>query len=145
MPKVIEENMREFSDPNSDETAIREYVRLKETMSHMESRTKELRDKLMARLDENGVEDESGNLVWSFPTIDGVHSLVKTRRTSRKLNEARAEEIAAEHGLEEVVYKTIRVLDEDALMAQYYEGTLNENELDQMFPIQVTWALNTKK
>jgi hypothetical protein len=30
-------------------------------------------------------------------------------------------------------------------MAAHYEGKISEEELDEMFPISVTWALMTKK
>jgi hypothetical protein len=30
-------------------------------------------------------------------------------------------------------------------MAAYYEGTITEDELDEMFPVNITWALRTAK
>jgi hypothetical protein len=38
-----------------------------------------------------------------------------------------------------------RVINEDALMAAYYEGKLTEEQLDEMFPTTVIWALTTLK
>jgi DNA mismatch repair ATPase MutS len=146
MPRIIDEDVREFYDPNSPDSMMREYVRLKESMSHMETRSKELRDNIIAHVETHGQEDESGNIVLDLKKpLDGVVRFIKTRRTSRKLDETRAEEIIADHGIEEQAYKTIRVIDEDALLAMRFDETLTEDELDQMFPVTVTWALNTKK
>jgi DNA mismatch repair ATPase MutS len=146
MPRIIEEEVREFYDPNSSDSMMREYVRLKESMSHMETRAKELRDNIIAHVETHGQEDESGNIVFDLEKpLDGVIRFIKTRRTSRKLDENRAEEIIADHGIEEKAYKTVRVIDEDALLAMRFDETLTEDELDQMFPVTVTWALNTKK
>jgi predicted RNA-binding protein associated with RNAse of E/G family len=48
-------------------------------------------------------------------------------------------------GLEDSLYKTIRVVDEDALMAALYEEVLTEEEVDEMYPPKVVWALVLKK
>lgn len=146
MAQAIPEEPRTVYDPNDFDSQVAEYAKLKETSSFIESRTKELRDKLVSKLDEDGVEDEDGNIVLRFAQpIGGLTGLVKTRRVSRKLNEARALEIIEEHALEEELIELKPTVSEDAVMAALYEGKLNENEIDQMFPVTVTWALNTKK
>ena len=66
-------------------------------------------------------------------------------RTSRKINEAKAEEIIEAKGLEDKLYKTIRVIDEDALMAALYSDELTEEEIEEMYPQSVIWALKLKK
>ena len=59
--------------------------------------------------------------------------------------EDKAEEIITAHGLEDSLYKTVRVVDEDALMAALYEEVLTEEEVDEMYPPKVVWALVLKK
>jgi predicted hydrolase (HD superfamily) len=84
--------------------------------------------------------------VYELPTaIAGISALVKNRRVSRKLDEERALEIIKEHGLEDELVEMKPSIKEDAVMAALYEDKLNENEVDQMFPSTVTWALTTKK
>jgi hypothetical protein len=61
------------------------------------------------------------------------------------LDEQAADAIIAEKGLENEAYKTVRVIDEDALMAMVYEDKITEEELELMFPVKVTWALNVRK
>lgn len=146
MARVAPEEPREFYDPDDFDSQVREFIRLKETIDSLDKRQKELRDQLMAVLDEDGYEDEKGNVLYEFDTpVDGVVRLEKQRRTTRKLDEVKAEEIIETNKLGEDVYKMVRVIDEDALMAAFYDGKLTEEELDEMFPVNVVWALRTPK
>lgn len=146
MVEPVPEEGRQIYDPNNFDSQVREYVKLKATIATMETRSKELREKLFEKIDEDGYEDESGNHQLDLETsVDGVVRLEKQRRTSRKIDEDVANEIILANGLEEEVTKLVRVVDEDALMAAYYEGKLSEDELDKMFPVTVTWALRTLK
>jgi len=146
MANRIEEEQREFSDPNEISSQIREYIKLKASIDVMESRSKELREKLMAEVDANGYEDNNGNIQLDFESpIDGVLRLEKQRRTSRKLDESVAMEILEEKNLVDDLTKLVRVIDEEAVMAALYEDKLTEEELDSMFPTTVTWALRTPK
>ena len=100
----------------------------------------------MQYVDTEGYEDEKGNILFEFENpIDGVVRLEKQRRATRKLDEEKAEAIIAEKQLGDDVYKMVRVIDEDALMASFYDGKLTEEELDEMFPVTVVWALRTPK
>lgn len=146
MAQVVPEEPREFSNPDDLETQIREYVRLKASIAHMESRTKEIHAKLMAELDQDGEEDDKGNILLDLPSeIEGVVRLEKQRRSARKLNELKAEEIIDEAGIAEDVYEMKRVINEDALMSAFWEEKITEAQLDEMFPVTVTWALRTVK
>lgn len=146
MARVAPEEPREFYDPDDFNSQVREFVRLKETIESLDKRQKELRDKLIAAVDEEGYEDEKGNILYEFDSpIDGVVRLEKQRRATRKLDETKAEEIIETNKLGEDVYKMVRVIDEDALMAAFYDGKLTEEELDEMFPVNVVWALRTPK
>lgn len=144
MANVIEEEKR-FSDPDDLKSQIREYARAKATEELMKARTAELREKLFAAINEDGYEDDKGNLQLDLDeSIEGITRLEKQRRTTRKLNEPKAEMIIEELGLEEV-YEMKKVLNEDALMAAFYEDKITEEQLDEMFPVNVTWALRTVK
>ena len=146
MAKLIEEESQRFSDPDDLTSQIREFVKLKASMDILDKRSKELREKLFSALDLSGEEDHNGNIVLELPEpIDGVRSLEKQRRVSRKLNEALAESIIDEKGIGDRVYEVKRVVNEEALMAAYYEDLLTEDELDSMFPANVVWALRTVK
>ena len=43
------------------------------------------------------------------------------------------------------MYELKRVVNEAALLAAHYEGKITEEELDEMFPVKVVWALRTVK
>ena len=146
MANIIPEEGSRFEDPESLTAQVREYIRIKSSMELLESRQKELREKLFSQIDIDGYEDDKGNVQLELDEpVDEIVRLEKQRRTSRKIDEFKAEEVITAKQLEETVYKTIRVVDEDALMAAYYEGKISEEELEEMFPAKVTWALMTKK
>jgi hypothetical protein len=145
MANLIPEESR-VSNPDSFESQVREYVKIKGSMEIFEARAKELREKLFGVLDSEGLEDEKGNIQYDLESaVDGVVRLEKQRRSTRKLNEFRAEEIIDELGLGDDVYEMKRVINEDALMAAYYQDKITEDQLDEMFPVTVTWALRTLK
>ena len=146
MAKRIDEEVSRFEDPDSLDAQVREYMKLKAAIDTMETRQKELRDKLLSALDTEGFEDNSGNLQIELPTaIEGIARIEKQRRVSRKLNEPKAEEILTQLGLYDDIFVMKPSLDEDALMAAFYEEKITEEELDEMFPANVTWALRTLK
>jgi hypothetical protein len=146
MVNAIPEEPRFSGNPDDFDTQVREYVRVKETMDALEKRSKELREKILAVVDVDGYEDDKGNILYELDTpIDGVIRLEKQRRATRKLDEDKAEEIIEAKGLSDKVYKMVRVIDEDALMAAHYEGEITEEEIDEMFPVSIVWALRTPK
>lgn len=146
MAKLADEEPRITFDPDNFDSQVSEYAQIRNSITMLESRKKDIHGKLMGKLEEEGVEDANGNIVFELPTpIAGIAALVKTRRVSRKLDEERALEIIREHGLEDELIEMKPTIIEDAVMAALYEEKLNENEVDQMFPSTITWALTTKK
>lgn len=146
MARAIPEEPREYYNPDDFSSQVREYVRVKESVDALEKRSKELREKIMAVIDEDGLPDANGNIVYELDeSIDGVVRLEKQRRASRKLDETKAEEVIEAAGIADDVYKMVRVIDEDALMASFYEGKITEEQIDEMFPTTVVWALRTAK
>lgn len=144
--KIIDENMREFADPNDVGTQIREYLQVKASMELLETRQKALRETLLTYIDANGEFDDKGNVFLELGSaVDGVVRLEKQKRVSRKLDEDSAEQILANNSLEDDVYEVVRVVNEDKLMAVFYEGKLTEDELERIYPAKVVWALTTKK
>jgi hypothetical protein len=146
MANIINEGETRFSDPNDFDSQIKEFIKVKSGLEILESRQKELREKLFSHLDLQGDVDEKGNIQFILDeAVDGIVRLEKQRRASRKLDELKADELIAELGLEDEVYEMKRVINEDALMAAFYEEKITEAQLDTMFPVTVTWALRTLK
>lgn len=124
----------------------KEYAFIKAQLEYLEKQQKELREKLFEALDGSGETDDKGNVVLELPQeVDGYVSVVKQKRVSRKVDELVADEIITSKGMEDTLYKTIRVVDEDALMAALYNDELTEEEIDQMYPQKITWALILSK
>ena len=145
MARVVPEESR-ISDPNDINSQIREYITLKQSLEILEKRQAELREKLFEHIESAGEADDKGNIFVELPEeVDGVVRLEKQRRVSRKLDESVADQIISEHQLQESLYKTVTVVDEDAVMAAHYEGKLTEDEIDRMFPAKIIWALKTAK
>jgi C4-type Zn-finger protein len=145
MARVKKDEPR-FSDENGLIARTKKYAFLKSQLDYFEKEQKALRALLFETLDEIGEEDDKGNVIIELPEeVEGYSSVVKQRRVSRKIDEALAEELIIKHGLEDVLYKTIRVVDEDALMAALYEDVLTEEEVDEIYPQSITWALVLKK
>ena len=145
MANVSPEEVR-IGNPDSIESQVREYAKIKASMDVLEARQKEIRTLLFEHLDAEGLEDDKGNLQFEFGSpIDGITRLEKQRRVTRKIDEFKAEEILEELGLSDDVYELKRVVNEDALMAAYYEEKISEDQLDEMFPANVVWALRTLK
>lgn len=134
------------SAEDSLESKAKEYAFLKKQKEYMEKQLSELRETIFATIDEAGEVDSKGNVVIEFDTeIEGFGSVMKQRRVTRKINELVAEEMIAAKGLEDKLYKTVRVVDEDALMAALYSDELTEEEIDEMYPQNVVWALVMNK
>jgi hypothetical protein len=135
---------------NADETDLiartKKYAFLKSQLDYLEKEQKALREELFEVLDGEGEVDDKGNVIIQLPqAVDGFNSIIKQRRVTRKVDELKAEEIIAAHGLEDTLYKTVRIVDEDALMAALYEEVLTEEEVDEMYPPKIVWALVLKK
>jgi hypothetical protein len=146
MANIIEPGESRILNPDDPDTQVREYIKTKNLINSMEKRVSELRDKIFEHIEENGLEDAGGSTYLTLDTpIEGVVTIEKSRRAKRSIDEAKAEEILSAAGIEEEVYKTIRVVDEDALMAAFFEGKVTEDQLDEMYPVKVIWALTTKK
>lgn len=146
MANLIPEEGTRFSDPNKIESQIREYALVKNSLDSLEERAKSLRDKIFDYLDNEGDESSNGNRILYFDSeIEGYNKIEKSGRRSRKIDELVAEEIIEAEGLSDELYKMVKTVDEEALMAALYEGKLTEEQVDLMYPIKTTWALRILK
>jgi len=145
MARIKAETTR-TADQDSLVNQAKEYAFIKSQMDYLEKQQKELREKLFEVLDTSGEPDDKGNIIVELPQeVDGFFSIVKQKRVSRKVDELVADEIITAKGMEETLYKTVRMVDEDALMAALYNDELTEEEIDQMYPQKITWALILSK
>jgi len=141
-------NNQEPLDPNLDRVRkeVQQYVFLKDEVAGIETRVSDLRKRILASVEELGETNEKGSIV--LPISDDVSNtanVVKQRRVSKVFDEDKANNLLAEKGLFESCTKTVVVLDQDAVMAAYYDGKLTDEDIETMFPEKVTWALILEK
>jgi hypothetical protein len=145
MARVKEEQSR-VAGQDDFETQARQYIFVKKQVDFFESELKKLKEQIFEHVDTSGEVDGSGNLFVELPSeIEGVKTIQKQRRVSRKINPEMADNVIMSKGLESELYKTIQIIDEDALMAALYEGKLTEEEIELMYPEKVVWALILNK
>ena len=130
---------------------VREFTTARSQETVMKKRKEEVRNLLVAMVNEFGEEDEKGNLVLDLDDeINGVFCLVNQRKIGRSLDGEVAEEmltsILTETGtLWDDCVEWIPALDEDKVMAAHYDGLLTEQQVDEMFPMRESWAFTTPK
>lgn len=144
MPIINESAPDSNLDPLRKE--VQQYVFLKEEVTAIESRVGTLRKRILAAVDELGEVNDKGSLVLPIDDkVSNTASVIKQRRVSKVFDEDKANDVLKDKGLFESVTKTIVVLDQDAVMAAYYDGKLTDEDIESMFPEKVSWALILEK
>jgi hypothetical protein len=144
MPIINESAPDSNLDPIRKE--VQQYVFLKEEVTAIESRVGTLRKRILAAVDELGEVNDKGSLVLPIDDkVSNTASVIKQRRVSKVFDEDKANDVLKDKGLFESVTKTIVVLDQDAVMAAYYDGKLTDEDIESMFPEKVSWALILEK
>ena len=141
-------NNQSLPDPSLEEIRkeVQQYVFLKEEVTAIESRVGTLRKRILAVIEEIGETNEKGSLVLPINDhVSNTANVVKQRRVSKVFDEDKANDLLKEKGLFDSVTKTVVVLDQDAVMAAYYDGKLTDEDIELMFPEKVTWALILEK
>lgn len=145
MPRVAKQESR-IIDKDNTLSQAQQYIFYKKQVEYFQEQMKELREDLFSKIEESGETDDKGNIVFELSEeIEGIKSMMKQRRVTRKIDEDVAFDIIDEKGLRDKLIKVVEVIDEDALMAALYSDELTEAEIDEMYPQTVVWALVMKK
>jgi hypothetical protein len=125
---------------------VRQNVTLKDRIDSTVAIQNDVKEKLRNGLKELGEVDDRGHIVVELnDDVTGIKRVLNQRKVSKSLDMDIAEDILKEKGLHESCVTMIPVLDEEAIMAAYYEGLITEEDIDKMFPAKVTWALVMSK
>jgi len=125
---------------------VRQNVTLKDRIDSTVAIQNDVKEKLRNGLKELGEVDDRGHVVVEInDDITGIKRVLNQRKVSKSLDMGIAEDILKEKGLHERCVTMIPVLDEEAIMAAYYEGLVTEEDIDKMFPAKITWALVMSK
>jgi hypothetical protein len=125
---------------------VRQNATLKDRIDSTIAIQNDIKEKLRDGLKELGEVDDRGHVVVEInDDITGIKRVLNQRKVSKSLDMDIAEDILKEKGLHERCVTMIPVLDEEAIMAAYYEGLVTEEDIDKMFPAKITWALVMSK
>lgn len=125
---------------------VRQNVTLKDRIDSTVAIQNDIKEKLRDGLKELGEVDDRGHLVVEVnDDLTGIKKVVNQRKVSKSLDMSVAEEVLKEKGLHDRCVMMVPVLDEEAIMAAYYEGLVTEEDIDRMFPAKVSWALVMSK
>jgi hypothetical protein len=124
---------------------VRQNVTLKERIDELTAIQSDVKKNLKQGIEELGEADDRGHIVVEFDEeVAGIRRVMQQRRVSKTLDINAAEKILKEKGIHDQCVTMVPVLNEDAIMAAYYEGAVTEEDIDTMFPAKVTWALVLK-
>jgi hypothetical protein len=125
---------------------VRQNATLKDRIDSTVAIQNDVKEKLRNGLKELGEVDDRGHVVVEInDDMTGIKRVLNQRKVSKSLDMDIAEDILKEKGLHERCVTMIPVLDEEAIMAAYYEGLVTEEDIDKMFPAKITWALVMSK
>lgn len=120
---------------------VRQYAVIKDEISNLTTRQNSLKKQLQDLIKEHGETDARGHIVLQVnDEVSGITEIKNQRRVSKSLDMDVAENIIEDKGLEEKCIVMVPVIDEDAIMAAFYEGKLTEADIDAMFPEKITYA-----
>lgn len=118
------------------ENTVEQYVSIDEQIKLLSKRKDELKKRLMETVEIEGEVDGKGHMTLEVGSV----KLVRQRKTSNPIDMEIAQRIIAEKSLEKECIKMVPQLDSDAIMAAYYKELITEQEIDEMFPLKVSYA-----
>jgi hypothetical protein len=125
---------------------VRENVLLKERIEELTTLQNEVKKQLKQAIEELGETDDRGHVVVEIEDdVTGIRKVMQQRRVSKNLDIELAEIVLKEKGIHERCLTMVPVLNEDEIMAAYYENLITEADIDKMFPSKITWALVLSK
>ena len=121
-------------------STVRQYLSLKDEAALLTNRTNQLKEQLIAAVDDEESDDRGHKKLIVEDRLKGEVTLTKQRRVSKSLDMNVAEDLLTAKGIKDKCLKMVPVLDESAIMSSFYEGLLTEEDIDAMFPAKVTYA-----
>ena len=133
-------------DPNVMLDKVRRFMQLRNMSDDMLKQANNLKTELAQWVADTGYEDDRGSRWVDLPApIEGVVALQWQRKVSQNLDEDVAESLIADLGLESRCYKTVQVLDQEAVLDCVKDGLISDEQVEAMFPNKVSWAFVPSK
>lgn len=125
---------------------VKQYVVIKDQLEMLTTRQTEIKNRLMDALEEHGETDGKGHKIIDLGDESlGITQIIRQRKASKTFDMETAERLLHEKNIYEKCITMIPTLNEDAIMAAFYDGVLTEAEIDSMFPTKVSYAFLAKK
>jgi len=125
---------------------VRQFVTLDSELKDIERRKKDLRNRLSEVVEEHGQPDENGHQFFDLgEAVEGYHLLKRECRRTVRLDTEKTMALLEERGLVDAVVSWQPVIDEDALYAQVYEGTVTAEEIEALTTESVNYAFKPVK
>lgn len=120
---------------------VQQFVALKDEITRLLDRKKEVQERLVVVLKEHGEVDGRGHIVLEVDDpVTGTQKITHQRKVSKSLDMDVAEKILTEKNLKDKCIVMVPTLDEAEIMASFYRGELTEADIDAMFPAKVSYA-----
>ncbi len=120
---------------------VQQFVALKEEITRLSDRKKELQERLVTVLKEYGEVDGRGHIILEVnDPVTGTEKITHQRKVSKSLDMDAADKILSEKNLKDKCIVMVPTLDESQIMASFYKGELTEEDIDAMFPAKVSYA-----
>lgn len=124
---------------------VRQHTSLKDRIDSSTSLHNEIKDKIREGIRILGEADDRGHIVVDIDDdLTGVKKVMQQRKVTKNLDMEVATDILKAKGLYDRCVVMIPALDEQEIMAAYYDGLITEEDIDTMFPAKVSWALVIK-
>lgn len=121
----------------SIEDDLSSYLTLKQRIDELEKLAKPLKQRITEEVDMNGNADSKGHLWWNI----GETLLQRQRRTKTTLDMDAAERVLTGANLYDRCIKYVPAINEDEVYAALQEGLLTEENIQEIFPVEESWAL----
>jgi hypothetical protein len=133
-------------DTTQIQAYIRQYAGLRDQLKETTERQSQIKTLLEQEIDASGEVDGRGHITLEVgdETV-GVASISKQKRVSQSLDIDVAESLLKEKELYDLCITMVPQINEDAIMASYYEGKLTEEDIDKMFNKKVSYAFLLNK
>jgi hypothetical protein len=133
-------------DTTQIQAYIRQYAGLRDQLKEAAERQSQIKALLEEEIDARGEVDGRGHITLEVaePTV-GIASISKQKRVTQSLDIDVAESLLKEKELYDSCITMVPQINEDAIMASYYEGKLTEEDIDKMFNKKVSYAFLLNK
>lgn len=120
---------------------VRQWVTVKGERESLESREKEMKERLKEAVQTYGYTDDKGHTYLDLPEpVDDYVRLQRQRRVQQSIDEESALSLIRKHGLQDRCITYQPVIDQDELRKAVFTGDITEEEFDALIEEKENFA-----